>query len=171
MEELHMILVYIIVSYYLDSFLKFIKGVTKESYIRCFDLSENDLEEIIKTSYHVERLIFRTCDIHCSGTLDFSCSEKSNIKTLSFDYWGGNTRNSDFNSNASWFENIIEGIAKSGIKESLQTIDIRECNLDKDEIQKMLIKYELKGVTIVDTGADPAEGLDLLGRFFKTMTE
>ena len=143
-------------SYYLNSLLKSIRWVSKEIYIRWFDISESELQQIVKSSYQAKRLIFRYCDIHCSQTLDFSNSERSNIKFISFDCWGvDDYRKSDLMTNPFCFENIVEAIAKSGIKNSLKTVDIRDCNLNKWDVENLFIKHRLAGVTVVEDGADP----------------
>ena len=142
--------------FYLEALCKVLKAVTKEIYIRCMDFSPSDFEQIVKASFNSERLIFRYCDIHCSTVLNFDTASKYNIKFLSFDYWGdGSLRKSDFKSDSSAFEYIIDAISKSGLKESLQILDIRGCNLDKIEVQKLLSKHGIDNILIIESGTEP----------------
>ena len=145
---------------YINSITEAIKYVTKEIYLRCFEITETELEQIVKSAYNWERLIFRFCDIHCSKRLDFSISEKYNIKFLSF-WHCGNTdypiRKTDWKKNPSLFKSILDSISSCGLKSSLETIDIwGNDTLNKDELQLILNVLEMSHVNIVQTGADPS---------------
>ena len=142
--------------YYLNSFLKFIKYTTQEVYVRWFYLSSSDMQQIIKASYHLERLIFFRCDIRWFEALDFSSYSESNIKYLSFDSWGYGKRCSDFMSNPPCFENIVKAIANWNIKFSLEKLNITWCNLSIAKVQKMLIKHGINKAEVVDEEIDPA---------------
>ena len=131
------------------------KGVSKEIYIYCFNISISDLQKIVQSSYNSERLVFRYCCIPWSESMDFSSSSISKIKFISFYNCGENK--SDFVSNPACFENIVEAIAKSGIKLNLKHIDIYNCKLDKETIQKMFVKHGMNEVKVVETGAAPTE--------------
>ena len=127
--------------FYIDSISKAIKSVQKEVYLRCFEIEESELEQIIKSASNWERLIFDYCDIHCSKKLDFSVSGKYNIKFLNFTYCGSTGskyRKTDWKSTPSCFKNIVEAIFKSGLKDSLQEVDILyNETLDKAEVEAM----------------------------------
>ena len=110
----------------METLCKTLKAVTNEVYISCFELTACDLEQIVKASANSERLLFYYCDVSCSVALDFSTPQKYTTKLLSFTNCGVNaSRKSDFKSNLSAFENIVEAISRSGLKDSLQTMDIR----------------------------------------------
>ena len=64
---------------------------------------------------------------------------------------------SDFVLKPSCFENIVEAIALSNIRHSLRKISIFMCNLNRVEIERMFIKYEMDKVKVVIDGADPIE--------------
>ena len=70
--------------FYIDSISKAMKSVQKEVYLRCFEIKEPELEQIIKSASNWERLILHFSDIHCSKKLDFGGSAKYKIKFLSF---------------------------------------------------------------------------------------
>ena len=65
--------------FYIDSILKAIKSVSKEIYLRCFEIKEFELEQIIKSASNWERLIIRYSDIHCLKKLDISVYTKYKI--------------------------------------------------------------------------------------------
>ena len=137
---------------------KAIKSVQKEIYLECFEIKEPELEQIIKSSSNWERLILRFSDIHCSKKLDFSVYEKYNIKFLSFYQCGytSSSRKSDWISTPSCFKNIVEAISKSGLRDSLQEVDIwNNQTLKKDEIQTMFNELRMSHISVVEKGPCP----------------
>ena len=145
--------------FYVDSISKAIKSVSKEIYLLCFEIKESELEQIVKSAYNLERLIFRYCDIHCSKKLDFRVSGKYNIKFLSFANCGNTyakDRKSDWKSTPSAFKNIVEAISKSGLKDSLQQVDIYANNtLKENEVQAMFDELEMSHISVVKIDTDP----------------
>ena len=145
--------------FYIDSISKAIKSVSKEIYLECFEIKEAELEQIIKSSSNWERLIIRYSDIHCSKKLDFSVSSKYKIKFLSF-YNCGNTdykdRKSDWIKTPSCFKNIVEAISKSGLRDSLEQVDIYgNTTLNKDEVQVMFNELGMSYISVVKIGPYP----------------
>ena len=142
--------------FYIEALCKTLKAVTSEIYIEWLKLTTSDLEQIIKASSVSERLVIRFSNVSCSAALDFATADKYKTKFLSFFCWGsGSHRKSDFISVPASFENIVEAMAKSGLKDSLQTLDIRCCGLDKTTVQGLLSKHGMGAVLVVETGADP----------------
>ena len=145
--------------FYIDSISKAMKSVQKEIYLTCFGIKEVELEQIIKSASNWERLILHYCDIHCSKKLDFSGSDKYKTKFLSFE-WCGDTddedRKSDWITAPSCFKNIAEAISKSGLKNSLQEVDI-ELNqtLKKDEVQTLFNELGMSHISVVEIGPEP----------------
>ena len=147
--------------FYIDSMSKAIKSVSKEIYLRCFEIKEPELEQIIKSASNWERLILRFSDIHCSKKLDFGVSDKCKIKFLSFaycGYTGSEYRKSDWISTPSSFKNIVEAISKSGLKDSLQEVDIYyNHTLKKDEVQTMFNELGMSHISVVQNYTVPME--------------
>ena len=145
--------------FYVDSISKAIRSVTNEVYLSCFEIKETELEKIIKSASKWERLIFYYSDIHCSKKLDFSGSTKYKIKFLSFTWCGGafyQERKSDWKSTPSSFKNIVEAISKSGLKDSLQQIDIyANDTLEKDEVQAMFNELGMPHISVVQIKPNP----------------
>ena len=149
------------IGFYFDSILKAIKSVEKEIYLRCFEIKESELEQIIKSASNWERLILSFSDIHCSRKLDFGVSVKYKVKFLSFESCGStysSDRKSDWKTTPSSFKNIVEAISKSGLKDSLQQVDICENQtLDKHEVQVMFNELKMPHISVVESGAVPME--------------
>ena len=147
--------------FYIDSISKAMKSVSKEIYLTCFEIKEPELEQIIKSSSDWERLILRFSDIHCSKKLDFGVYDKYKIKFLSFTYCGDTRykeRKSDWKSTPSCFKNIVEAISKSGLKDSLEKVDIRfNDTLNKDEVQAMFNELGMSHISVVETSPAPME--------------
>ena len=147
--------------FYNDSISKAIKSVQKEIYLVCFEIKESELEQIIKSASNWVRLILRFCDIHCSKKLDFSISAKFKIKFLSFassGYTDSLHRKSDWKSTPSCFKNIVEAISKSGLKDSLEQVDIFwNQTLKKDEVQAMFNELGMSHISVVEKIPDPME--------------
>ena len=140
------------IDFYIDSLWEAIKGVSKEIYIENLIVGEKDLEKIVKSSCNWERLVIRWSDILCSSALDFSSDSDYKTKSLSFHNC---YRKSSWLTDSSLFENIVEGIGKSGLKQSLQTVDIQGCKLDKSKVQEMFTKHGMTNVSVVEDGKDP----------------
>ena len=147
--------------FYIDSISMAVKAVEKEIYLNCFEIKEPELEQIIKSSFNWERLILRYSDIHCSKKLDFSGSAKYKTKFLGFAYCGSTyfkDRKSDWKSTPSCFKNIVEAISKSGLKDSLEEVDIvYNETLKKDEVQAMFNELEMSHISVVQKHTAPME--------------
>ena len=130
--------------FYMSSLPKIVSTTTKEVFLNRLEFSEAELELIVKASRNTKSLIFDQCKIHCSTSLDFGNDLKYITKTLSFQFWG-NTEDADWmadwKSNPTYFNNIIDAIAKSDLKNSLQKISIcKNQTLWMESIQKILNK-------------------------------
>ena len=143
--------------FYIEALCKTLKAITNEVYIEWLKLTASDLEQIVKASSNSERLVIRFSDVSCSAALDFAIADRYNTEFLSFLNWGYSNRTSDFKSNQASFENIVEAMAKSGLKDSLQTLDIKGCGLGKTAVQGLLSKHGMGAVSVVETGGEPME--------------
>ena len=146
-------------SFYIDSISKAIKSVQKEIFLYCFEIKESELEQIIKSSSNWERLILYYSDIHCSKKLDFDVSSKCKIKFLCFaycGYTGSKDRKSDWITTPSCFKNIVEAISESGLRDSLEEVDIYgNDTLKKDEVQAMFNELGMSHISVVEINSGP----------------
>ena len=144
------------ISFYLKSFCKAIRSVEETVNISLFDICESELSHIVKSSYKSNSLVFSSCYIHCSKKLDFSISEKYNIKCLTFKGWGKGesswlySRWSDWIKYPSLFQKIVSAIANCELKSSLQKVDISKSSLSKIEVQKMFDDNGMSHVDVID---------------------
>ena len=147
--------------FYIGSISKAIMSVTIEIYLSCFKIKESELEHIVRSAFNWERLVLYFSDIHCSRKLDFSVSVKYKLKYLSFAHCGDThyaERETDWKTNPSSFRNIVEAIAKSRLKDSLQYVDISDNQtLDKDEVQAMFNELKMPHISVVDKYIDQTE--------------
>ena len=147
--------------FYIDPISKAMKSVSKEIYLTCFEIKETELEQIIKSSSDWERVILYFSDVHCSKKLDFSVSSKYKVKFFSFiycGYTGLNNKKTDWKTTPSCFKNIVEAISRSGLKDSLQQVDIYgNQTLKKDEVQVLFNELEMPHISVVEIGPAPME--------------
>ena len=145
--------------FYIDSISKAMKSVQKEIYLECFEIKESELEQIIKAASNWERLILYNSDIYCSKKLDFVVSAKYKIKFLSFSfcgYTGSLYRKTDWIATPSCFKNIVEAISKSGLRDSLQQVDIDyNDTLKKDKVQTMFNELGMSHISVVEEYPGP----------------
>ena len=71
-------------SFFSSSLTTSLKKVTKEVFLYLFDMSESDLEEVVKASCNSERLVLNWCDLKWSKPMDFKCSSTYKITAKIF---------------------------------------------------------------------------------------
>ena len=71
-------------NFYLSSLTTCLKKVTKEIYLRVFEMDESDLEAVVKASCNSERLVLRRCDLKWSRAMDFKWSSTYKITAKIF---------------------------------------------------------------------------------------
>ena len=145
--------------FYINSLWKAVSSVTKEVFIDCFEFSEAELEQIIKSASNAERVVLNYWDIRCSTVLDFGSEIKHKIKHLSFAQWGYNKdfyRTTDWKSNPSCFENIINAISKCKLKSSLEEINIYgNSTLDKAKVKQVFDAKGMSKINLIENAPYP----------------
>ena len=146
--------------FYIDLLLKAVSKVTKEVYFWCFDFSAKDLEQIIKAAHNSERLVFRFCCIHCSPGFGLCINLYNyNTKFLSFECWGSTEykeRTTDWKTDPSCFENIVDAIKNSGLKDSLQKVSIGlNQTLSKEKVQELFNNKGMSQITVTEEVQNP----------------
>ena len=80
--------------------------------------------------------------------VDFGSMEGSKIERLGF-YASGGSSYSNWKAKPMRFENLVASIAKSqGLKDSLKSLSIGNCEITKEKAQEVLNKYDLKSVAL-----------------------
>ena len=139
--------------FYVEGFSKAVERTSELVYFGCIDFSAEDLQTIIRAAHNVEKIVFYFCCIHCSSDLDFGTDLSYKTKVISFWGWGSTDceeRTTDWKLEPSSFSLIVDAIASSGLKSSLQEINI-ECNqtLDASEIQAELNEKGMSSISVV----------------------
>ena len=66
-------------SFYLSSLTISLKKVTKEIFLRVFEMDESNLEAVVKASCNSERLVLYAWDLKWSRSMNFKCSSTYKI--------------------------------------------------------------------------------------------
>ena len=112
------------------------------------NFTSDEFKELVCAAKGAKELCFYYDIIPFDEQLDFGNMEGSKIELLSFDTSGGSDY-SNWNAHPMRFENLIASIAKSqGLKNSLKTLDIEDCEIIREKAQKVLNKYNLKSVAL-----------------------
>ena len=130
-------------------------ATAEEVFLYRLEFSEAELGQIVRASCNAERLIFESCSIHCSTALDFGSALKYKTKILNFQYWGNTfnlDRKTDWKYSPACFDNIIEAISNSGLRDSLKTIGIyKNQTLSVEKVQQTLNEKAMSYVTVDQT--------------------
>ena len=133
-------------------------AVTKEIVLACFEFTEQELEQVLKASFNCERVVIMFNDIHCSKSLDFKINQKYKTKYLNFQGWGATDfteRTTDWKTDASKFENIVDAISKWGLKDSLEQFDIwKNQTLSKEKVQLLFNSKGMTHISVIDKGTN-----------------
>jgi hypothetical protein len=107
------------------------------------------LEEVVKASSECDRLVLDAGNFEAYQEFDFKGSD---YKTSLLSFYGAEYENKfdNWNEHPERVENVIKGIRKSGLRYSLQKLDVNECKIGKEEVQKMLDKHGLASITAVE---------------------
>ena len=129
-------------------------ATTVEMYLEMLEFREEELEQIVKASCNAERLMFNRCEFYCTTALDFGSAFKYKTKILSLQIWkytSSSKRMPDIFSSPACFDKIVEAISKSGLRDSLQTINIyNNHSPSAEKLQKMLNKKGMPHITVED---------------------
>ena len=146
-------------NFYVDAFSLAAARTTKEVYFFCIDFRAEDMQTVVRAAHNAERIVFLHCHIHCSSGLDFGADLSYKTKFLSFQRWGSTffkTITTDWKADPSKFSLIVDAIGSSGLKASLQKLDIHDNDtLSASEVQKELNAKGMSHISVVEEGSDP----------------
>ena len=110
--------------------------------------SSHEFREFVCAAKGIKQLYFQFDKISLDEQVDFGDMEGSKLELLSFSYSGGSSY-SDWKAHPMRFENLVASIAKSqGLKNSLKTLYIGDCEITKEKAQEVMNKYDLKSVEL-----------------------
>ena len=135
-------------SKYLES-LKVVSTKTCNQFaVKKTNFSSDEFRKLITAAKGAKRLYFEYDKIPLDEQVDFGNMEGSKIEYFWFSYSGGSNY-SNWNAHPMRFENLVASIAKSqGLKDSLKTLYIGDCEITKEKAQEILNKYNLKPVEL-----------------------
>ena len=134
---------------YSCSLSKAIKGVVREICLHKFCFNSDDLENVVKSSKKCERLIISHSEVHWSEEINFTTDSDYCIKFLSF-VGCGKFEETEWIKEPTSFERIVVAIKNSGIKDSLETVEINDCGLKRTEVRDMFTKHGLEKTKVLN---------------------
>ncbi|CAI2364220.1 unnamed protein product [Moneuplotes crassus] len=138
------------VKYYVDGLKKVLPHVTKEVYLNRIIADADDLSLIVKLSSNAERLTVRLSKILTSDSLDFTSPTPSKITYLSFFNCGhANWSNQEWDKYPDRFEKIIIAIKNSSLKDSLKTLNLKECKISISKATSLLSTHGLPHISVI----------------------
>ena len=131
------------VKHYLEPLLSCIKRVSKEVYLYWFEMDQDELSQIVKAARNTQRLILDYTVIHKSGTIDFGQNLSYSTQLIGFQNtgWSGY---SNWKTNRNQFDSIVQAIKSSDLNNSLQTLNLRYCDITRSSVN-------LPNITIDDS--------------------
>ena len=150
------------VKYKLDINLlsKAVAAVTREVYIRCFEFSAADLQQLIRAACNAERIVICWCSVHCLSELDFGATIEYKTNYLGFDSCGETSSEeltTAWKADPSCFSHIVDAIGSSGLRHSLTKLNIYENQtLKKQEVEELLITKGMTHIEVVEEDLDPS---------------
>ncbi|CAI2362546.1 unnamed protein product [Moneuplotes crassus] len=144
------------VKFYLDGLKKVLPQVTKEVYLTKLIADSDDLSQIVKLSYNAERLTVRLSKILTSNSLDFASPTPSKISYLSFKNCGRyDWSNQEWDKHPDKFEKIVTAIKNSSLKDSLETLNLRNCKISISKATSLLSTHGLSHISIIQEDNTP----------------
>ena len=135
-------------SKYLES-LKIVSTKTSNQFaIDKTNFTSDEFRELISAAKGTKELYFQYNIISLDEQVDFGSMKGSKLEYLGF-YYSGGPGYSNWKAHPMRFENLIASISKSqGLKNSLKSLWIRECEITKEKAQEVLKKYNLKSIEL-----------------------
>ena len=134
------------IDFYLDGLDTALKGVTKEVFTFCWIHSIQSLERVFKASYNASRLTIRHSKLDWDSNFDFS-GPQYKTTYLSFCHWG-NYHDNNWSSHPDKLGRIIKAISLCSMKDSLQTLNIRDCGVSVQKVKEMLSTHGMPNVQL-----------------------
>ena len=132
---------------YMESVNKCLLSTTREICIGCCKISSTYLNEIIKHSYNCKRLILPHVIIQYDLPYNFEIDSKYRTDYISFEGSGQPDRS---NWDLAHFKLILQAMVNSGLKMSLKTLHIKDCQIEIDEVQTLMDSLLMNHIEVSD---------------------
>ena len=133
----------------------FENGITKAVHnsVNCVSIGnlklvDSEIERIIRAWHQSTALIFHNWTLITNSEMDLS-GIKYNIDHLGFEDWGL-PKNGNWGRNPDRFERLISSISKSGLKDSLTSINTTGCWLTEEFVDSILEKYGIEPLEFIE---------------------
>ena len=140
--------------FYVKAFAEAAARTTEEVFFKCINFRTKDLQTVVRAAHNAERIVFDFCNIHCSSGLDFGADLTYKTKLLSFQGWGETDckeRTTDWIKDPYSFSQIVDAIGDSGLKASLQEINIKyNETLSASKVQAKLNAKGMSHISVID---------------------
>ncbi|CAI2371433.1 unnamed protein product [Moneuplotes crassus] len=133
-----------------NSVIRLSSKVLKNALFYEFCFTNSQLKRLIPAYKHVRILSLEACKLSVPTVPDFSNAlENSKIKKLILDE-SGQPSWSDWGNNLDEFKNLIQGLATSpDFKSSLDTVKIRNCQIEQHVAQEIFLECQIVRVEIL----------------------
>ena len=135
-------------SLYSDMFEEKLKNVTTEvNLIEHNMISSQVFSQIVRGSSNSERIVFRACEIPTDSECNFGSDIHYNTQFISFGY-SGRSDICKWRGSKNRFENIVKGISRSTIKNSLKEINANPQSITEQQIKELLGNHNARNITV-----------------------
>lgn len=140
--------------YYFDGMKKVIPTVTRQLFFYTQNIQKHEFEFIMSNA-RAERLVFRWVGLDYSEQFNFNCIN-SDVKSLALDYTGRNDRD-NWAKYPDRFENILQGILNSSLKNSLTTMNLHNCGFNATQLEDIQRRLTEAGSSITSITSTSSE--------------
>lgn len=109
----------------------------------------DEFSQMVSKSNKVKNLIFHYCTIDTTEELNFSKAVCYSIKNLGLQ-GTGHFEYSNWEGNDNKFKNIAKAIKNSSLRDSLETISVKDCGISVIAAQVILNSYGLSHISAND---------------------
>ena len=114
-------------------------------------INSEHLNLIFKSCKNSKIVIFDCCILHIGSDLNFSIDEEEyRTKFLSFCY-NGFSKRSKWTHNKTDMKTVMTAILNSGLKDSLNEINVRKCGVSIQEVEDLFINHSEIKITDSNT--------------------
>jgi hypothetical protein len=140
---------------YIEGLEQVLPRVSEEICFRYCEFTNTTLSSIVKSSFNTSRLSFINCKFpQIPDEYDFYISEEYKISYLNL--WScGNSHENDWEHNPERFKCFLKALSETLVRQSLLTINIRNCGLADKVVKDMLTELGMERVEVVTDCADP----------------
>ncbi|CAI2358736.1 unnamed protein product [Moneuplotes crassus] len=138
---------------FMPPLVKALKNVTREIFIRGFELSTQDFVDVVQSSGQCRKLKLFDCVIETRREFRLEMSRECRLEVLDLERCG---KYSDWGTEEEQLDNVLKAICESNLMRSLREIAVADVGVSKEEIQKRMNGFLMEFVKapIITENAD-----------------